>query len=235
MIVKAEELTVAFGGVEVLSNVSFSAEKGEYICIAGRNGSGKSTLIKSLLGLVPKKSGSVTFAPEAGRIGYLPQQSGIEKNFPASVWETVLSGCLNSLGMRPFFSGSQKRKALENMRRLDILDIRDKPFSVLSGGQRQRVLLARALCAAENLLLLDEPVTGLDPIVTEELYHLIYQMNRERGFTVLMVSHDVETALKYAGKVLHLDHKIRFFGTTEEYLHTELGSHFTERCCRDHD
>lgn len=235
MIVKTEDLTVCFGSTEALSHVSFSAQKGEYICIVGRNGSGKSTLIKSLLGLVPTKSGKITFSPDAGKIGYLPQQNSIEKNFPASVWETVLSGCLNRLGMRPFFFGSQKRRALDNMRRLDILDIREKPFSSLSGGQKQRVLLARALCAAENLLLLDEPVTGLDPIVTDELYSLIRQMNQERGLTVLMVSHDVETALKYAGKVLHLDHRVRFFGTTEDYLHTELGIHFTGRCCKDHD
>lgn len=235
MLVKAENLTVSLGGREVVSHVSFAAEKGDYICIVGRNGSGKSTLVKSLLGLVPKKSGTVAFAPDAGRVGYLPQQSGIEKNFPASVWETVLSGCVNSLGMRPFFSGRQKQRAIENMRRLDILDVREKPFSSLSGGQKQRVLLARALCAAENLLLLDEPVTGLDPIVTEELYSLIQQLNRERGLTVLMVSHDVETALKYAGKVLHLDHRVRFFGPVQEYLQTEIGIHFTGRCCADHD
>lgn len=232
MILKAENLSVNLGGREILKNVTFEAEKGDYICIVGENGSGKSTLVKTLLGLIKQKSGRVEFEKNTGRIGYLPQQTDIKRDFPASVWEVVLSGCLNSLKHRLFYSKDDKKRTEDIMRRLGIFDIRSRRFASLSGGQRQRVLLARAVCASENLILLDEPVTGLDPIVTDELYHLISDLNKEKGITVITVSHDIAASVKYASKILHLGKgQIRFFGKTEDYLKSEIGVHFTGRCC----
>ena len=230
MILKTENLSVNMGGREILKNVSFEVEKGDYICIVGENGSGKSTLIKTLLGLIKPKSGNVEFDKSAGRIGYLPQQTNIKGNFPASVWEVVLSGCLNSAGL--FYSKSDKARSGDIMRRLGIFDIRFQRFASLSGGQRQRVLLARAVCASENLILLDEPVTGLDPLVTDELYHLIFDLNKEKGITVITVSHDIAASVKYASKILHLGKgEIRFYGKTGDYVNSEIGVHFTGRCC----
>ncbi len=230
MIIGAENITVSLGGREILQDVTFQAEKGDYICIVGENGSGKSTLIKTLLGLIKPQKGKIT--ANSGRVGYLPQQSGIQTDFPASSEEAVLSGCLNGLGKRLFYSKEDKKKTREIMQLLGIDGIRKKRFSDLSGGQKQRVLLARAVCASENLILLDEPVTGLDPIVTEDLYKLIYGLNKEKNVTVITVSHDVRTSVKYASKILHLENgKIRFYGTSQEYLNSEIGVHFTGRCC----
>ena len=232
MILKTENLSVNFGGREILKNISFEVEKGDYICIVGENGSGKSTLIKTLLGLIKPKSGKTEFDKNTGRIGYLPQQTDIKRDFPASVWEVVLSGCLNSLKTRLFYSESDKARAEDIMRRLGISDIRFQRFASLSGGQRQRVLLARAVCASENLILLDEPVTGLDPLVTDELYHLISDLNKEKGITVITVSHDIAASVKYASKILHLGKgEIRFYGKTGDYVNSEIGVHFTGRCC----
>lgn len=230
MIIGAENLTVSLGGREILKDVTFQAEKGDYICVVGENGSGKSTLIKTLLGLIKPQKGKVT--TKVTRVGYLPQQSTIQRDFPASSEETVLSGCLNGLGKRLFYSKEDKKRADEIIKRLGIEEIRTRRFSDLSGGQKQRVLLARAVCASENLILLDEPVTGLDPIVTEELYRLIYDLNKEKNVTVITVSHDVRTSVKYASKILHLENgKVRFYGTSNEYLNSEIGVHFTGRCC----
>lgn len=226
---KVENLSVALGGTTVLENISFSVQKGEYVCIVGENGGGKSTLLRAILGQVPKTGGTVSLT--AGRIGYLPQQSTAGADFPASVREVVLSGCAGALGLRPFYGKAEKEKAERVMKRLGVRDWQNRSFSRLSGGQKQRVLLARALCAGENLLFLDEPVTGLDPLVTQELYHLIDEAHREEGWTVLMVSHDVKTAVTVADKILHLGKTVRFFGTREAYLASELGIHFTGRCC----
>lgn len=226
---KVENLSVALGGATVLENVSFSVQKGEYVCIVGENGGGKSTLLRAILGQVPRAGGTVTLTE--GKIGYLPQQSTAGADFPASVKETVLSGCLGALGWRPFYGRAEKEKAERVMKRLGVWEWRERSFSRLSGGQKQRVLLARALCAGENLLLLDEPITGLDPLVTQELYQLIDQAHREEGWTVLMVSHDVKTAVTVADKILHLGKTVRFFGTSEAYLASDLGIHFTGRCC----
>ncbi len=231
MVLKTENLSVSIGSSLILDNVSFQVEKGEYICIVGENGSGKSTLIKTLLGLIPADGGNIEFAKDVGRIGYLPQQVAVKRDFPASIYEVVLSGCLNDLKHRFFYTKNHKEKVDSILKRLDIYNIKDKRFSDLSGGQRQRVLLARAICASENLILLDEPVTGLDPIVTDELYRLIGELNKEQNYTVLMVSHDIASASKYATKVLHLGKTVRFFGTREDYLNSEIGIHFTGRCC----
>ena len=228
MILSCRDVTVAYDSKIAVDHVSFEVNEGEYVCIVGENGSGKSTLLKSILGLVPLKCGSVSFGPEVHRkrLGYLPQQTNIQKDFPASVYEVVLSGCVNRRGLKPFYSKSDKEQAVQHMERLGIGDFKKRSFSALSGGQQQRVLLARALCATDKLLLLDEPVTGLDPLVTEELYQLIEQLNRDLGVTIIMVSHDISSATQYADKILHISQSLLFYGDTESYINTELGKRF---------
>lgn len=227
---KVKNLSVSAGGTDILENISFEVKKGEYVSIVGENGSGKSTLLKTVLGQFPKKSGTVEFSPYIKNVGYLPQQT-LVKNFPATVYEVVLSGCLKDIGIKPFFTKSEKALVRENMKRLNIEGLSEKSFSTLSGGQRQRVLLARAMCAGKDMLILDEPVTGLDPVVTLDLYRAIKELNREKGVTVLTVSHDISAAAEYSSKILHIDKTVRFFGTSKEYTESELGIHFTGRCC----
>ncbi len=223
--VNCENLTLSYEGREVISDLTFHLSKGEYLCIVGENGSGKSTLIKSLLGFVKPSEGRISFdGISRNEIGYLPQQSSRQRDLPPPVRELVLSGCLNRMGLRPFYSAGEKARAAQNMEKLGIGGMERKPYNELSGGQQQRVLLARALCAAESLLVLDEPVTGLDPIVTADLYELILKLNREEGMTVIMVSHDVKGALEYADHILHLRHDGYFFGTLEEYRSSPYGS-----------
>lgn len=228
MIVSCRNVTVGYDAKIAVDHVSFEVEQGEYVCIVGENGSGKSTLLKSILGLVSIKCGSITFGPQVHRkrLGYLPQQTSIQKDFPASVYEVVLSGCLNRRGLKPFYSKADKELALQHMERLGIIEFKKRSYSALSGGQQQRVLLARALCATDKLLLLDEPVTGLDPLVTAELYELIQQLNRELGVTIIMVSHDIATATNYADKILHMKQSLLFYGDTKSYVGTELGKKF---------
>ena len=202
-LIKVENLTLSYENMTVVKDLSFTVESGDYLCIVGENGSGKSTLVKSLLSLKKPVGGEITFGGGLRRneIGYLPQQTGAQHDFPASVGEVVISGCLNSMGFRPFYTDRERKKAAENMERLSISDLKKRSFRELSGGQQQRVLLARALCATSKLLLLDEPVSGLDPMVTAEMYELIADINRS-GVTVVMVTHDVRAALKYAGHIL---------------------------------
>lgn len=228
MILSCRDVTITYDSKIAVDHVSFEVNEGDYVCIVGENGSGKSTLLKSILGLVPLKSGSVSFGPEVHhkRLGYLPQQTNIQKDFPASVYEVVLSGCLNRRGLKPFYSKADKEQAMQHMVRLGIGDFKKRSFSALSGGQQQRVLLARALCATDKLLLLDEPVTGLDPLVTEELYQLIEQLNKELGVTIIMVSHDISSATRYADKILHMKQSLLFYGDTASYVNTELGKRF---------
>ncbi len=210
-----------------VEDASFEIEAGDYVCIVGENGSGKSTLLKGLLGLKSPDAGSISYGDglEQRMIGYLPQQTVVQKDFPASVYEVVLSGCLNRRGMRPFYSPAERQIAGRNIERLSIGGLRKKSYRDLSGGQQQRVLLARALCATEKLLLLDEPVTGLDPVVTAELYALIRQLNRE-GVTVVMVSHDIVCAVHNAGKILHMGTGVLFYGRAEDYPDSEVGRRF---------
>ncbi len=230
-LITAKNLSLAYDGRTVAEDVSFTVEQNDYICIVGENGSGKSTLIKTLLGLKEPKSGSITFGDglKQNEIGYLPQQTDVQKDFPASAWEVILSGCLNK--KLPFYSKADKERARANMELLDIADIGKACYRELSGGQQQRVLLARALCATKKLLLLDEPVTGLDPLMTFELYKIIKKLNNEAEITVIMVSHDIHCAVEQAKKVLHLsNHKMAFFGTKQDYLNTEVGKHFLGDC-----
>ena len=181
-------------------------DKGDYLCIVGENGSGKSTLMKTLLGLQPPVSGKILTDDGLNRkkIGYLSQQTDIQRDFPASVWEIVLSGCQNKCGIRPFYSKNQKQRAQANIEKMELQKLKKRCYRNLSGGQQQRVLLARALCAADDILLLDEPVAGLDPIVTKEMYRLIETLNHDDKMTIVMISHDMEAAVQYAGKILHI-------------------------------
>ena len=201
---------------------------GDYLCIVGENGSGKSTLIKGLLGLLKPTGGSLKIDEDLRRtgIGYLPQQTAAQRDFPASVREVVLSGCLSRRGSRPFYSREEKQLAAENMRRLGIEDLGRRCYRELSGGQQQRVLIARALCATRQMLILDEPVTGLDPSAIQDFYHLVRQLNREEHVTILMVTHDVGNVLQEAGKVLHLKQRVLVYGTAEDYRASEAGRLF---------
>lgn len=221
-------LSFAYDGETVLSDINFSIEAGAYLCIVGENGSGKSTLMKGLLGLKSPATGEVEFGDglKQTEIGYLPQQTQIQRDFPASVFEVVLSGRLNSMGKRFFYNDEDKDAAMANMERLGIEDLSDKCYMELSGGQQQRVLLARAMCATKKLLLLDEPVTGLDPVATNEMYNLIKLINLCDSTTVIMVSHDIHEAVRYATHILHLGHSQLFFGTAAEYRQSDLARRF---------
>lgn len=227
-ILECKNLCFAYEGKQVLEGVNFSLNAGDYLCVVGENGSGKSTLIKGLLGLKAPEQGSITLSDglKATEIGYLPQQTQVQRDFPASVYEVVLSGCLNSLGGRLFYSRELKQRAMENMERMGIEELRDESYQNLSGGQQQRVLLARALCATKKLLLLDEPVTGLDPIASGEMYNLIKLINLCDNISVIMVSHDIHEAVRYATHILHLGHTQLFFGTAAEYRQSSLARRF---------
>lgn len=221
--IRCENLALGYEGKTVVNGLHFEVNPGDYLCIIGENGAGKSTLVKTILNLRKPLSGSIVRGDglKSFEIGYLPQQTQVQKDFPATVSEVVLSGCINQLGFRPFYGKAEKKKALENMERMDVLSMKNQCFRDLSGGQQQRVLLARALCAAEKLLLLDEPVAGLDPKVTLEMYELIAKLNHE-GITIIMVSHDLHSALCYATHILHLGGGQQFFGKTEDYRKTEV-------------
>lgn len=223
-----ENASFAYEGKAAAKNINFSVESGDYLCIVGENGAGKSTLMKGLLRLKTPSSGSIRLQDglRADEIGYLPQQTEVQKDFPASVSEIVLSGCLNRLKGRPFYGRAEKDLAAEKIEQLGITALKRRAYRELSGGQQQRVLLARALCATQKLLLLDEPAAGLDPIVTTELYELIAKINRELGLTVIMVSHDIGSVMQYANKVLHLDTEQLFFGSVEAYRTSPVGARF---------
>jgi zinc transport system ATP-binding protein len=221
-------VSMGYGGNIVLSGVDFSVEPGDYLCVAGENGSGKSTLVKGLLRLMTPVEGRIEYGDglSPDRIGYLPQRSATGVNFPAGVLEVVLSGCLGRKGFRPFYSARDKSLAMENLRRLGVDDLRDKCFEDLSGGQQQRVLVARALCSADSLLILDEPVAGLDPIVTQDFYDVLWSLHSSEGLAIVMVSHDVGRAVSNATHVLHLRRRQEFFGTVSDYLRSEIGKKF---------
>ena len=226
--IQCKDLSFAYDGQTVLSGVNFSVEKGSYLCIVGENGSGKSTLMKGILGLKAPSGGSIEFGDglKHTEIGYLPQQTELQRDFPASVYEVVLSGRLNSMGKRLFYNAEDKKAAMENMERLGIEELRDHCYMELSGGQQQRVLLARAMCATKKLLLLDEPVTGLDPVATNEMYNLIKLINLCDGTSVIMISHDIHEAVRYSTHILHLGNRQLFFGTTAEYRESDLARRF---------
>ena len=222
-----QNLTVGYDGRAVLQGLHFEVNAGNYLCIVGENGSGKSTLMKTILGLQAPIGGRILTGDglRKNEIGYLPQQTQAQKDFPASVREIVLSGCQGRCGSRPFYSKEEKRLAEENIEKMGIGSLTKRCYRELSGGQQQRVLLARALCATRKMLLLDEPVSGLDPRVTAEMYGLIETLNREEGITVMMISHDISAALKYASHILHIGDSV-FFGTKADYLQSPQGKVF---------
>lgn len=217
------ELCLGYEGKEILHDLNFEVNAGDYLCIVGENGSGKSTLMRAILGLQPALSGSIRFGDglKQSEIGYLPQQTVVQKDFPASVWEIVLSGCQSRNPLKPFYSKEEKELATQNMERMGIRDFAKRCYRELSGGQQQRVLLARALCATRKCLLLDEPVSGLDPKVTEQMYDLIETLHQD-GITIIMISHDLSAALQYADHILHIGNPL-FFGSKQEYRARGLG------------
>ena len=226
-LITCEHVCLGYDGQTVLRDVNFTVSRGDLLCVVGENGSGKSTLIKGLLGLKAPEQGSITLGDGLVRneIGYLPQQTVVQKDFPASVREIVLSGCQGRCGSRPFYNKEEKQLAAEAMDKMQITQLARRCYRELSGGQQQRVLLARALCATRKMLLLDEPVSGLDPKVTAEMYALIEKLNRKDGITVIMISHDIAAAVQYASHILHIGDTV-FFGTKADYLQSPQGRLF---------
>ena len=244
-----QNLSLGYDSHTIVENLNFSVNAGDYLCIIGENGSGKTTLMKTLLhlqepisgqiltgdglksneiiaGLQKPTSGQVA-VPQDTTIGYLPQQTVVQKDFPASVREIVLSGCQARCGLRPFYNKAEKQLAAKNMERMGITSLANRCYRDLSGGQQQRVLLARGLCATRKVLLLDEPVSGLDPKATAGMYSLISELNHE-GITIIMISHDILAAVRYASHILHIGRTV-FFGTREEYLKSDMGKFFLQQ------
>lgn len=228
ILLDCRDAALGYEGKPVWEHLSFQVHSGDYVCIVGENGSGKSTLVKSLLGLLHPMAGEIVRSPSlrSGAIGYLPQQTKAQKDFPATVTEVVRSGFLSGKGMRFFYTPKEKSTALMHMGKLGVLELKDRCYRELSGGQQQRVLLSRALCAAGELLILDEPVTGLDPEAAHDMYHTLEYLNRTEGIAIVMVTHDLQNALKYADHILHAGHKGWFFGTAAEYLASPYGKKF---------
>ena len=229
-LITCENVSLGYDGRVVQSGVSFAVDPGDYLFIVGENGSGKSTLMKTVLGLQKPLSGRITFGEglRQTEIGYLPQQTAVQKDFPATVREIVLSGCQARIGRKPFYGREEKRMARQNMERMCLTELSGRCYRELSGGQQQRVLLARALCATQRLLVLDEPVAGLDPRVTADMYALIRRLNREDGITMMMISHDLSAAVREATHILHVGGEL-FFGTKEAYLSSPLAERFMLR------
>lgn len=227
-LITCEHVCLGYDGQTVLRDVNFTVSRGDLLCVVGENGSGKSTLIKGLLGLKAPEQGSITLGDGLVRneIGYLPQQTQLQRDFPASVAEVVRSGCINQMHGRPFYSRADRARAQENMERMGIEDLAHHSYQALSGGQQQRVLLARALCAAGELLILDEPVTGLDPAAAQDLYRTLAYLNKTEGIAIVMVTHDIRSALRYATRILHAGQGQWFSGSVAEYLASPYGKRF---------
>ena len=228
LLLKCEHVDFGYENQDAVIDVSLEVSTGDYICIVGENGSGKSTLMKGILGLLKPTEGKIEISEELKKagIGYLPQQTAAQKDFPATVFEVVISGCLGKRGNRPFYSPTEKQTALSNLERLGIADLKKSCFRDLSGGQKQRALIARALCATDKLLILDEPITGLDPSAIQDFYNIIRKLNREEQVAILMVSHDMANIVRQAGKILHLQQKALFWGTVQDYLKSGIGNQF---------
>jgi zinc transport system ATP-binding protein len=226
-LIQCVDLSFAYNGNTVLSDVNFSVQKGDYICIVGANGSGKSTLIKGILGLKKQSNGEIIFGDglKSADVGYIPQQNAIQKNFPANVYEIVASGRLNKCGLRPFYNKQDKKIIDENLNLFGIENLKHKSFSELSGGQQQKVLLARALCSAEKLLILDEPASSLDPSAAADLYALLKKIN-DKSIAIIIVSHDLTNSFLNSKKVLHLENKQIFFGSVEDYIKSDTAQRF---------
>lgn len=225
-LMKIHNSSLGYERRKVVTDLNFNVNEGDYLCIVGENGSGKSTLMKTILGLISPIEGEIIFGDglKQNEIGYLPQQTDVQKDFPASVQEVVISGCLNRCGFRPFYNVQEKKLAASNLDRLGIAHLSKHCYRELSGGQQQRVLLARALCATGKVLLLDEPVAGLDPKATKDMYDLIDDLNKKDHITIIMISHDIMAATKYASHILHIGKKPLFFGSKKDYVETSIGN-----------
>lgn len=215
--IKVEDLTIGYDNQIILKDVNININEGEYVCIVGTNGSGKSTLLKTMIGLNKPLSGKITIADKVS-IGYVPQELHLQQDFPATVSEIVMSGCLKKMKWRPFYTKKERDLANKYMKMLQISTLKRKSFSELSGGQQQRVLIARALCATNKVLFLDEPFTALDGYGALKLYNILKKINIEEKVTIVMISHDIDHALRYANHVIHVDETIIFDGSKEEYL-----------------
>ena len=226
--ISCENLEIGYDGKSIAGEITFSVEKGDYMCVVGENGAGKSTFMRTVLGLLPPVKGKIIFGDgmKENEIGYLPQQTVIQKDFPASVREIVLSGCQNHLGFRPYYNRKEKEYAAAMMKKLQITSLADRCYRELSGGQQQRVLLARALCATKKILLLDEPVSGLDPKMTEEMYRLIWKLNQEEKITIVMISHDMKGTMRYASHILYMGDSA-FWGTAEKFSESGIYKKFS--------
>jgi zinc transport system ATP-binding protein len=227
-IFECKKLSIGYGNKVVCKNINFEVRKGQYICVIGENGSGKSTLLKTILGLNKTVSGKIVFDKEfpSNSIGYLPQQSDMQKDFPATVKEVIMSGFVGAMGFRPFYKREEKAKAEKIMEELEIKDLAKKSYKELSGGQQQRVLLARALCATNELLVMDEPVTGLDSKAIRKFYALIKKLNKENGLTIIMVSHNIDKVIDYASDIIYLSTEKAFVGTKEEFLTSDYAKQY---------
>lgn len=227
-LIKCEHVDFGYENHDAVIDVTMEVNPGDYLCIVGENGSGKSTLMKGLLGLLKPTSGTLTVSEELKKtgIGYLPQQTAAQKDFPATVYEVVLSGCLSRRGNKPFYSRAEKELVATNMNRLGISYLKKHCYRELSGGQQQRVLIARALCATDKLLILDEPITGLDPAASQEFYQLVHHLNKDEGVSILMVSHDIGNVVSQANKILHLKQNVLFYGDTKDYINSNTGKEF---------
>lgn len=236
-LISCKNISIGYENMTVLDHISFDINEGDYLCIVGENGAGKSTLIKCLAGLKKPMNGNIQFAKGLSRrdVGYLPQQTAIQRDFPASVREVVISGCLNNSRIIPFYTSNDRKKAEQFMQELGITHLAERSYRELSGGQQQRVLLARALCASSRILILDEPVTGLDPMVTADIYQIINHINQVHKITVIMVSHDIDMSLTCASKILHVKHSVQFFGDTKDYLKSDIGRAFTGKASIPND
>ncbi|MBT9777580.1 ATP-binding cassette domain-containing protein [Clostridium sp. MCC353] len=227
-LIKCEHVDFGYENHDAVIDVTMEVNPGDYLCIVGENGSGKSTLMKGLLGLIKPTAGTIAVSEELKKtgIGYLPQQTAAQKDFPATVYEVVLSGCLSRRGNKPFYSRTEKELAATNMERLGIHGLKKHCYRELSGGQQQRVLIARALCATDKLLILDEPITGLDPAASQEFYQLVHHLNEDQGVAILMVSHDIGNIVSQANKILHLKQNVLFYGDTKDYVNSRTGKEF---------
>lgn len=218
-IININNLSLGYNNIPVIQNLNVKINDGDFVCIVGSNGVGKSTLIKGILGLLKPISGSIELNNiKKNFIGYMPQETKVDSNFPASVYEIVLSGTLNKVGLKPSYSKELKKIADDNLKLLDIYSLKDKCFNELSGGQRQRVLLARSLCSTSKILILDEPSNNLDYNSKKNLYKILQYLNEEKTMTIIMVTHDLDHNNLIGNKILSLQKGNYFYGNTNDFV-----------------
>lgn len=224
-LIECKKLSVGYDKKVVCKDINFKVEAGEYLCIMGENGSGKSTLLKTILGLNKPVSGKVVFEKSLSKngLGYLPQQNDFQRDFPATVREVIMSGFISQMGLRPFYNKAEKNKANQIIDFLGLVNLTKNGFKELSGGQQQRVLLARALCATDKILVLDEPTNGLDSKTTNQFYRLLKDLNNS-GLTIIMVSHNLDKVMEYASNIVYLKDSMIFSGTKQEFESSDIMS-----------